>query len=202
MRIRPYRPAAVLIAAVAGAVSLLAADLEASKREFQDKNYEQAERTLREVLNAEPDSAEANYYLGLTLIERGKPRDAVAPLQKAGGEMPEARVALARAYVLDGKLDQGARELDAVQDVQSDNSDLYLTRAMILIKREKWSDAASQLDTALEKNEENAYAHYYMGLAQSRLKRTDLMLKHFEIFLRLAPDAPEAPKIRSLLRSL
>lgn len=47
-----------------------------------------------------------------------------------------------------------------------------------------------------------AYAHYYGGLSYSRLDRADQMAIHFERFLRLAPDAPEAGRVESLMRSV
>lgn len=39
------------------------------------------------------------------------------------------------------------------------------------------------------------------GHGGSRLKRTDLMVRHFQMFLDLAPETPEAEKVRSQLRS-
>jgi tetratricopeptide (TPR) repeat protein len=182
--------------------SLLAADLETGVRQLEDKQYEQAEDTFRELVSAEPDNLDANYFLGKTLIARDKSKDAIAPLEKAAGEKPEARVSLAHAYLLQDRLDDANRELDAAAESQAENPELYLSRGMIFLKREKFSDAATQLSKAVELDGDNAYAHYYLGMAQSRLKRPDQMLEHFEIFLRLAPNSPEAAKVRSLLRSL
>ena len=47
-----------------------------------------------------------------------------------------------------------------------------------------------------------AYAHYYAGLAYSKVKRVDLTERHFQAFLRLAPQAPERPGVQSILRTL
>ena len=47
-----------------------------------------------------------------------------------------------------------------------------------------------------------AYAHYYGGLSYSRIDRADQMAIHFERFLRLAPQAPEADRVESLMRSV
>jgi hypothetical protein len=48
---------------------------------------------------------------------------------------------------------------------------------------------------------EAAYAHYYAGMAYSAIRRPDRMLTHFEQFLRMKPDAPEARKVRAVMRS-
>ncbi len=47
-----------------------------------------------------------------------------------------------------------------------------------------------------------AYAYYYGGLANSRIDRPDRMAINFERFLQLAPNAPEAPRVLSLMRSV
>ena len=62
--------------------------------------------------------------------------------------------------------------------------------------------AIDDLEKAMAKNPGNAYAHYYAGVAYNGLKRTDKMVEHFQHFLRLAPRAPEAKKIQSVLRAV
>jgi Flp pilus assembly protein TadD len=104
------------------------------------------------------------------------------------------------------KLDPALRTLEEAEkdlhaEEQAAQADLHLTRGMILLKRDKFADAAKELNRALELEPKNAWAHYYMGMAQSRLRRTDLMAQHFEIFLQLEPNSPEAARVRSLLRS-
>jgi Tfp pilus assembly protein PilF len=186
--------------AVAGVV--LAADLETGIRQLEQKQFAQAESTLREVVAAEPDNADANYYLGKALIGEKKYGEAEEFLKKAAETKPEARVALGEAYMMQEKLDQAMNELNEAEESQSSNADLYLFRGMIYLKRENAAEAARELDKALAIDPKKGYAHYYMGLAQSRLKRNDLVLKHFEMFLQLEPRAPEAARVRSLLRSL
>lgn len=191
----------IAVPALLAAGAVWAADLDAGIRQFDNKEYAQAETTLREVVAAEPDNASAQYYLGKTLIEEKKYADAEPFLKKAAESMPEARVELGQAYLMQEKIDAALRELNEAEKTESSNSDLYLYRGMALMKRNQFADAAKQLDQALKLDPKNAYAHYYMGLTQSRLKHPDQMLEHFDIFLKLAPDAPEAARVRSLLRS-
>jgi regulator of sirC expression with transglutaminase-like and TPR domain len=58
------------------------------------------------------------------------------------------------------------------------------------------------LEAYLSKYPEQAYAHYYAGLAYNGVRRPDKMLTHFELFLKLKPDAPEARKVRSVMRTV
>ena len=62
--------------------------------------------------------------------------------------------------------------------------------------------AAEAFEAAQENAPAFAYAYYYGGQAQSRLDRPDQMAISFERFLQLAPDAPEARRGQSLMRSV
>jgi tetratricopeptide (TPR) repeat protein len=62
--------------------------------------------------------------------------------------------------------------------------------------------AAASLAKAATIDPSFAYAHYYAGLAYSKLKQLDRMGTHLEYFLKLAPKAPERPAVESLMRSL
>ena len=68
--------------------------------------------------------------------------------------------------------------------------------------KENYVEAAAAFDEAATLNPAFAYAHYYAGLAYSRIDRTDQMALRFERFLQLAPRAPEASLVQSLMRSV
>lgn len=200
---RSNRRRVLAAVAAAAAMPLLAfPDVAQGVRLYEEKKYSEAESALREAVGAEPDSLDGNHYLGLTLLELKKYEEAEGAFRKSAERKPEARVGLAQALMMQDKLDDALAELDAAAKDASDNPALHRTRGMIALKREKHSDAAKHLARALELDPKDAYANYYYGMANSRLRRTDLMIKHFQIFLELAPNAPEAAKVRSLLRSL
>src|SRR5262245_20976208 len=69
-------------------------------------------------------------------------------------------------------------------------------------RREEWTPAGEAFARATELNPTFAYAHYYAGLAYSHVKRPDLVSKYLEMFLKLAPKAPERSAVTSLLRSI
>ena len=68
--------------------------------------------------------------------------------------------------------------------------------------KEDYVNAVAAFDESSMLNPTFAYAHYYAGLSYSRLDRTDQMAIRFERFLRLAPRAPEASLVQSLMRSV
>ena len=48
---------------------------------------------------------------------------------------------------------------------------------------------------------EAAYAYFWRGQAYNGTKQTDRMISDFETFLKLQPNAPEAPTVRQILAS-
>ena len=68
--------------------------------------------------------------------------------------------------------------------------------------RDDFAAAAVAFDRCTEADRRFAYAYYYAGLAYNRLNRPDLMAARFELFQRLAPEAPERPEVESILRTV
>jgi tetratricopeptide (TPR) repeat protein len=63
-------------------------------------------------------------------------------------------------------------------------------------------NAAASFGRAATAEPTFAYAHYYAGLMYSRFKRVDQTAIYWEAFLKLAPKAPEAPQVLSIIRTL
>ena len=69
-------------------------------------------------------------------------------------------------------------------------------------QREEYALAAEAFDRAIAANPTHAYAYYYGGRAYSEQGQTALMADRFEMFLKLAPNAPERPAVESVLRTV
>ena len=75
---------------------------------------------LRRVLADEPNNAEANYRLGIALVQTGRPSLAVWPLQKAAGSESHAVPAgllLASTLMQNGTFEESIRAADRVLEV-------------------------------------------------------------------------------------
>jgi tetratricopeptide (TPR) repeat protein len=73
---------------------------------------------------------------------------------------------------------------------------------IVKARLEDWSGAVEAFERAVTLNPSFAYAHYYAGLAHSRMRRPDQTAAHFEVFLKLAPMAPERGAVMSIMRTL
>ena len=78
----------------------------------------------------------------------------------------------------------------------------YFQQGIALNARQDLAGSAAAFQKASDLDPTWAYAHYYAGLAYSKVKRIDLTERHFQAFLRLAPQAPERPGVQSILRTL
>ena len=69
-------------------------------------------------------------------------------------------------------------------------------------RRDDWQGAFDAFDRATTLNPGFAYAHYYAGMAASRIQRLDRVGTSLEQFLQMAPNAPERSAVMSVLQAL
>ena len=108
-------------------------------------------------------------------------RSALAQLERNRGEALDAAK---RAVSLDKRLAEAHYQLGLVYNDRGD-----------------FKEAAGAFADAVKQKPTMAYAHYYAGAANNKIKRMDRMANHFERFVKLAPDAPERPAVESMLRT-
>lgn len=184
---------------------LPAQDLGEAERLCQSGQYPKAEGVLRPIVAAQPENAKANYLLGLALLEQSKVDEAEPKLSKArdlGYAPDQVKTGLGRIYLQRQQYDQALAVLNEAQTANPKNADAYMYRGIARANKNQFNEAVQDLEKAIQINPNNAKAHYYGGLAYNGLKRPDKMVEHFQIFLKLAPDAPEAARVRSLLRNI
>jgi tetratricopeptide (TPR) repeat protein len=168
-------------------------------------NLAGAEQSLRSVFEREPGNARSSLYLVCVLADQNKLDDAdavVRKTQEAASDSPYARMAAARLHTQRKELDQAQAALDEAAKNNPEDGDLLFLRGMLNTVRQSYQAAVDDLERAIAKNPGNAFAHYYAGLAYNGLKRPDKMVEHFQHFLRLAPNAPEAKKVQSVMRAV
>jgi tetratricopeptide (TPR) repeat protein len=176
-----------------------AQDLDRGIELYRKNNFEEAESVLRKAVEQKSDDSRAKAYLGLTLLDQHKTSEAEPFLRQAdeSGSSGETKAALARLYIEQKDFDKADNLLK-----EADGPEAAYARGLLAFNRNNFQEATQQLESYLEAAPEHAYAHYYAGMAYNGAKRPDKMLNHFEMFLRLKPDAPEARKVRSVLRAV
>ena len=183
---------------------------------YNSWEFNKAEEALRAVLKNHPDDVQAGYYLGLSLLMQEKYQEALnafqnvkAPVEKAtsSGEagIPDKgqmEIALTRTYLGLKKYPEVWECLEAAEKANANPADIHTFRGAYYLERNDVDNAAKELEKAIELDSLNAYAYYYAGYAHLRLGNPARAVDMFEMFLRLAPYAPEAGKAKFLIDSL
>ena len=81
-------------------------------------------------------------------------------------------------------------------------AEAHYQRGLALSARQEMAEAAAAFQKASDLDPSWSYAHYYAGIAFSKVRRADLTASHFQTFLKLAPQAPERGEVQSILRTL
>ncbi len=198
-RLLKFLSAGMLLTAAAGA-----ATLDEGIRQYRHGRFAEAEATMRQVCEAEPDNPAAFERLALSLAALKNPEEARAQLALG----VEKGLAEDRALAAEAKLALERRDLEAASEkisqaleLNPDNADALDVRGRVRIANKDFAGAAEDFDRALELDPDRPYTHFYSGIAYNGLKRPDKMVERLHTFLRLAPDAPDSDKVRSLLRA-
>lgn len=143
-----------------------------AKAQLEAKNYDAAEASFRELIQGDPSTSSKGYE-GLALVE------------------------IARK-----NYDKALEDAKKGVQLDGDNAGAHYALGLAYAYKQDFKNAATSLEKTLALNPDNAYAHYQLGLMQYRLKRYDQTIIHFEKFLQMMPDAPEAPQVRSILKTV
>jgi len=195
---------AILIV-VASGLAYQGSDVQRGIALYNTQKYAEAEQVLAQAVQAESDNTEAHEYLGLVYLSMGKLDQAGAELSRANELNPASdsvKVGLARLYIETKEFDKAEESLKSAQEINGDNPDIPLYSGALKVAKRDFQGAINDLNQAIARKSDNPYAHYYSGLAYNALKRPDKMVESFQTFLKLAPNAPEADRVRSLLRSV
>jgi len=178
--------------------TVAAQDLDRGIELYRRNDFAAAASSLRQVVDVDGSNARANRYLGLALLEQTKASEAEPFILKANELEPggESNMAMARLYIEKKEYDKAAAALK-----EAEGEETPYVRGLLSLMRKQYEPAARDLESFSQGHPDFAYAHYYAGLAYNGMKRPDKMLTHFEMFVKMKPDAPEARKVRSVLQT-
>lgn len=196
---------AILVAITALSSPVLAQPAGMSARAlFEAGQYEQAIHAItQERQHGMNEPAET--YLSAQSYERlGQPDRAKAELALLA-DVDDAAWKLvggSAESLIDANIEQA---LEAATQAAASAPDFFFAQyqlGLVKAERQDWTGAADAFERATQIDPTFAYAHYYAGLVYSKVKRADRTATHFEVFLKLAPKAPERLAVESIMRTL
>lgn len=177
----------------------------------QEKKFDEAAAMLKKAAEKAPSDPAAHVYLGETYLHANRQSDADGEFRKAAefGKLcaeKDPKDAASRYFlgVANQRLknyDEALAQLEKARELQPDNALATYQIGVTKVFQQKWAEGVDQLGKALEKDSGIAYAYYYRGLAQDKLGRKDQMVLDLDRFVKLAPDAPEADRARTVLKA-
>ncbi|HEX8559249.1 MAG TPA: tetratricopeptide repeat protein [Pyrinomonadaceae bacterium] len=176
--------------------------MEAARR----KETERAVELLRGALEFHPDFRLALSEMGALYLKLKQPEKAAVALRAALRLAPEDYATLLNyGIALYDRKEFAEAETHFRKAAQRNNASptphFYL--GVILLKRRELEEAEKELRAAVASGGDGiAVAHYYLGGIYWGRQDYKRAADELETFLRLAPEAPEAERVRSTVREL
>jgi len=164
------------------------------------------ERTLREILRADPRNPQANVRLGYVLLGSDRCVEAVRRFDAAiAGGLPGADAHLGRAAceTASKRLDAAARTLSEAEALEPDNPVVIANLGLVLSDGGTPAAAIPLLQRALTIDPDLHQARFGLAIAYARTgRREDAANAARELLRRIPPDAPQRSEIERLLAEL
>ena len=138
---------------------------------------------------------------GIALYKEGRYAEA-EPVLRAAVEGTEARTYLAATLVRLGRHAEAETAARAALEPNPVQPVAVAALGEALVMQEKLDEAIARMSAALSAKKDLAYAYYWRGQAYQRNKQVARMADDYQAFLKLEPEAPEAPALKVLLGSL
>ena len=167
------------------------------------------EETSQQKLEKE---AIASFEKGVKLAKENKLDEAIQAFHKAielKQDFAEAYMNLGILLLQQQKYDEAEKALLKALELKPEESkpkvilaDINFEKAKTLIKENKTDEALEKLRQAYSFRPDHAYVNFLLGYLYFKKEMKDEAIKHFEAFLQLEPNAPQAEKVKELLESL
>ncbi len=138
---------------------------------------------------------------GVALYNQGNYAGA-EPVFRAAVPAVEARAWLAATLVRLKRYAEAETEANGVLTANAVHARAVAALGEALVMQEQLDKAITRMSAALGQKKDLAYAYYWRGQAYQRKKQIARMVDDYQAFLKLEPEAPQAPALKVLLASL
>ncbi len=174
--------------------------LERAIDEYRAENYEEAQELLSQALKADPGSARAYYYKGLTLKRMGNIKAAIPSFKAALKQIPPEKAAcleLAAIYLTLDEYEQAADWLQQAEKNGARPAEVAMLRGMLLMRQKRHDDAIAQFSAA--KAAEPALAptaDFQIAMAHASARRLEQARASLKTVITISPDSDMAEYAR------
>jgi tetratricopeptide (TPR) repeat protein len=172
---------------------------------YQEGQYDLAIENFEAVLKDNPDFAEGYYNIGMAYLKKGDLDGAMTQMARAIELKPDfiqAYFGLGQVYIEKGQKDKATEIFQQAIDIAPNEARTYVNLGIFYFTINEDDLALEALLKAKDIDPSLAQIYYQLGLVYTRKGELDKTLESFEKFLELAPQAPEAATVKTLLEEL
>lgn len=147
-----------------------------------------------------PPQAPNALQSGIALYQQARYTEAEVKLRSATG--PEASAYLAGSLAKQKKYVEAEAPAKAALAANPTHPIAVAALGESLAGQKKYDEAITRLTAAIAAKNDLAYAYFWRAQSYYGKQQPDKMVGDFETFLKLMPNAPEAPTVKQLLASL
>ncbi|MCZ6727886.1 MAG: sulfatase-like hydrolase/transferase, partial [Acidobacteria bacterium] len=152
--------------------------------------YDLAEEAIQAARALDPDSPEGPELLGRIHLKRGDPRAAVNALSESlrlGAARRETLALAATAFAAEGQIETAIRHYEAALELDPDTWHVRLNLATLLVQEERWEEARSELQKALDLRPYSPQVRFAVAQFYGLLGNLEFSRQQCEEVLVLAP---------------
>ncbi len=167
---------------------------------YKASKNEEAARALDRAIKLDPKFAQGYTALGMTRVELGQYNEGVALFEQA--LRMNAKLGVVHYLIADALLRQTDADIARIEShlrraVEWDGkyTQARLALAKVLMRAERMTEAATELEQVVKLNPDLAETYYQLGRAYGRLKRTDEAKTALATFKRLSDSQKEQEQV-------
>ncbi len=169
--------------------------LHAAMRLHQAGQLALAEQQYQQILQREPQLADAHHLLGVLLSQTGRAKQALDRIQQAISLQPNTAVFhlnLGNACLELGHHAEAIAAYRQALTLYPDYVDALVNLGAVLRRERQYAASEQQLRCALRLRPSSALAHFHLGTTLQRLGRFDEAIAHLREALHRQPHYPDA----------
>jgi tetratricopeptide (TPR) repeat protein len=150
-----------------------------------------AEKEFRAAIQLDPGNANGNFNLGLLLMAKGSPGEAIPCFLRVHPQTPASKINLVRAYLRAKRVSEALSLSTELSREHAGDAQIHLTLGLMLASEDQYRPAEIELAKADLLKPETFEILFDLGqtyLGGGQYQQADLQLNHA---LRLRPESPE-----------
>ncbi len=154
-------------------------------------NLDLAEKEFRESVRVNPEDHDGNYNLGLVLLARKKPAEAILYLQKVRPPGIESQMNLTRAYLEAGRTAEGLRTANELSAKNKGSVQVHFTLGVLLGTEKQFRAAQLELEQANAMQPQTFEILFNLGEVNLRAGEYAQAEVNLDRALKLKPESAE-----------